>query len=113
MDKKTAIALLGGNSCRAGRLLGCSSQNIRQWPDVLPGRLVDRVIAAIVRASVNDALRSGRRRRPDRITLPSVLFAHLSDRARASPDAVVLQAYAERITHATGGNACSGALTDG
>lgn len=52
MQKKQAIDLLGGTVAKAADAIGINSQAISQWPDKLPRRLVDRVIAACVRTGV-------------------------------------------------------------
>ena len=49
MDKTKAIELLGGTVGSAAEAIGINSQAISQWPDTLPPRLVDRVIAARLR----------------------------------------------------------------
>lgn len=49
MDKAIAIRLLGGNATEAGRAIGIRSQAIVQWPQELPPRIADRVIAALAR----------------------------------------------------------------
>jgi hypothetical protein len=49
MQKLRAIELLGGNVSDAAFAVGVTSAAISQWPDVLPPRLVDRVIAALAR----------------------------------------------------------------
>jgi S1-C subfamily serine protease len=52
MQKKLAIDLLGGTVAKAAEAIGVNSQAISQWPDALPPRLADRVIAACVRQGV-------------------------------------------------------------
>jgi hypothetical protein len=76
MKKATALTLLGGNTNRVGRKVGCTGAAIRKWPDDLPDRLVDRVVAAIVRDLVI-AARNRQLRKPERITLPVELYRHL------------------------------------
>ena len=49
MEKTRAIELLGGSVGSAAKAIGINSQAISQWPDTLPPRLVDRVIAALAR----------------------------------------------------------------
>ena len=49
MEKKRAIELLGGSVGSAAKSIGINSQAISQWPDTLPPRLADRVIAALAR----------------------------------------------------------------
>lgn len=50
MQKTQAIELLGGGVTGAAEAIGINPQAISQWPDELPARLQDRVIAALVRA---------------------------------------------------------------
>ena len=49
MKKTLAIELLGGSVGSAAKSIGINSQAISQWPDTLPSRLADRVIAALAR----------------------------------------------------------------
>lgn len=49
MPKSAAIALLGGTVSEAARRIGVTQSAITQWPDVLPARLQDRVLAALAR----------------------------------------------------------------
>jgi len=49
MDKTSAIKVLGGTATSAASAIGITPQAFGQWPDVLPRRLEDRVIAAIAR----------------------------------------------------------------
>lgn len=60
MRKQQAINLLGGSVSGAAEAIGVNSQAISQWPDDLPRRLVDRVIAALVRLGkdIPDELRT-------------------------------------------------------
>ena len=51
MKKTVAIELLGGSTVKAAKLIGAITPSaISQWPEDLPPRLVDRVIAACARA---------------------------------------------------------------
>ena len=51
MKKTIAIELLGGTHSSAAKLIGSITPSaISQWPDELPPRIADRVIAACVRA---------------------------------------------------------------
>jgi S1-C subfamily serine protease len=52
MQKKHAIDLLGGTVAKAADAIGINSQAISQWPEDLPPRLADRVIAACLRTGV-------------------------------------------------------------
>lgn len=49
MKKDDAIKLLGGTVSEAARAIGIMPQAVSQWPDVLPSRTSDRVIAALAR----------------------------------------------------------------
>lgn len=49
MLKTKAIELLGGSPASAARAVGVSTQAISQWPDELPERIADRVLAALAR----------------------------------------------------------------
>jgi hypothetical protein len=49
MDKATAITLIGPSLSDAARAIGVTNQAISQWPDPLPRRIEDRVLAAQAR----------------------------------------------------------------
>jgi hypothetical protein len=51
MDKTKAIELLGdgGGSAVVARKLGISYQAVEKWPDPLPPRIADRIVAALAR----------------------------------------------------------------
>lgn len=49
MLKTKALELLGGSVASAAKAIGCSVQAIAQWPEDLPARISDRVIAALAR----------------------------------------------------------------
>lgn len=49
MYKETAIRLLGGTTTSAAQLINVSVSAVSQWPDVLPNRIEDRVLAALAR----------------------------------------------------------------
>jgi hypothetical protein len=49
MHKSKAIELLGGTIAAAAEAVGCSYQAVNQWPDELPARIADRVLAAQAR----------------------------------------------------------------
>ena len=51
MTKNDAIHLLGGSKALAATAIGISYQAVRQWPDDLPLRIQDRVMAAAARLS--------------------------------------------------------------
>lgn len=52
MLKTQAIELLGGSTAAAATAIGISYQAVDKWPEVLPGRIEDRVLAACVRAGI-------------------------------------------------------------
>jgi hypothetical protein len=52
MNKITAIELLGGTVTAAAIAIGTTSSAISQWPDDLPPRLADRVLAACMRRGI-------------------------------------------------------------
>ena len=45
MDKAKAIEMLGGTVTAAAEAIGISSSAVTQWPEELPDRIADRVIA--------------------------------------------------------------------
>lgn len=49
MHKKMAIKLLGGTITAAADAVGVSASAVSQWPDELPSRISDRVLAALAR----------------------------------------------------------------
>lgn len=49
MNKDSAIRLLGGTRKAAAAAIGISPAAIAQWPDPLPARIEDRVLAALAR----------------------------------------------------------------
>lgn len=49
MDKQHAIKVLGGSVAAAADAIGISYQAVDKWPDVLPKRIEDRVLAALYR----------------------------------------------------------------
>jgi len=49
MNKQEAIKLLGGSITSAADSIGISYQAVSKWPDILPSRIEDRVIAALSR----------------------------------------------------------------
>lgn len=54
MDKQKVIDAFDSVS-ELARILGCTPSAIFQWPDELPRRLQDRVIAAAVRKGIDPA----------------------------------------------------------
>lgn len=49
MKKTRAIELLGGTPTAAAEAIGVSHSAVSQWPDELPPRIADRVLAALAR----------------------------------------------------------------
>jgi hypothetical protein len=49
MLKAKAIELLGGTVASAAKEIGVSYQAVDKWPDELPARIADRVMAALAR----------------------------------------------------------------
>ena len=49
MLKSHAIELLGGTVTSAAEAIGVTSSAVTQWPDELPQRIADRVLAALAR----------------------------------------------------------------
>jgi hypothetical protein len=49
MLKSKAIELLGGSTTTAAAAVGISYQAVDKWPDVLPDRIADRVLAVLAR----------------------------------------------------------------
>jgi hypothetical protein len=52
MEKARAIELLGGTVTAAARAIGVTRSAVSQWPDELPPRISDRVLAALARMNV-------------------------------------------------------------
>jgi hypothetical protein len=49
MDKARAIEMLGGTQVAAAAALGITQGAVAQWPDPLPRRIADSVIALLAR----------------------------------------------------------------
>lgn len=49
MLKAHAIKLLGGSITAAAKRIGISYQAVDKWPEELPPRIADRVLAALAR----------------------------------------------------------------
>ena len=49
MLKTKAIELLGGSVASAAKAVGVSYQAVEKWPEALPDRIADRVLAAVAR----------------------------------------------------------------
>lgn len=49
MNKARAIEMLGGTPKLAAEAVGVTASAVSQWPDVLPDRIADRVLAALAR----------------------------------------------------------------
>ena len=59
MRKHEAIELLGGTVSTAADAIGVSYQAVNQWPDELPSRIEDRVLAALARRHLPELLGAG------------------------------------------------------
>lgn len=57
MRKSTAFVLLGPAVKDVAEAVGCSGSAVRQWPEHLPRRIADRVLAAWARKNMPEALR--------------------------------------------------------
>jgi hypothetical protein len=58
MLKAKAIELLGGSVTAAAQAIGISYQAVDKWPDELPARIADRVLAALARQKLPELLES-------------------------------------------------------
>lgn len=56
MLKAKAIELLGGSTASAAREIGISFQAVDKWPDELPARIADRVLAVLARKHLPPAV---------------------------------------------------------
>lgn len=56
MLKTKAIELLGGSITTASEAIGISYQAVDKWPDDLPPRIEDRVLAVLARKHLPPAL---------------------------------------------------------
>jgi hypothetical protein len=56
MRKAKAIELLGGSVASAAKEIGVSYQAVDKWPDDLPPRIADRVLAAVARKRLGPEL---------------------------------------------------------
>lgn len=52
MNKELALSFIGGSPQLAAKAVGVSRSAVAQWPDPLPPKLVDRVLAAWARKHV-------------------------------------------------------------
>lgn len=59
MLKSKAILILGGSQKAAAAAVGVSISAVSQWPDVLPDRIADRVLAALARKHLPPELIGG------------------------------------------------------
>lgn len=67
MLKTKAIELLGGSVASTADAIGVSYQAVDKWPDTLPPRISDRVMAAIARRHLSPQLlgiEAPKRRKP-------------------------------------------------
>jgi hypothetical protein len=56
MRKAKAIEILGGSIASAADEIGISYQAVEKWPDPLPPRIADRVVAAVARRHLSPKL---------------------------------------------------------
>lgn len=59
MDKAKAIELLGGSIAAAAEAIGVTYQAVDKWPDPLPARIADRVLAVLARRHLAPELIGG------------------------------------------------------
>jgi hypothetical protein len=59
MRKATAIDLLGGTVTAAAEAIGVTYQAVVKWPDPLPARIEDRVLAVMARRHLAPELIGG------------------------------------------------------
>lgn len=59
MQKTQAIELLGGTVASTASAIGISYQAVDKWPDVLPARIADRVLAAVARSRFPELICAG------------------------------------------------------
>lgn len=52
MKKHHALRLLGGTVTTAAKACGITPSAVSQWPDELPSRIADRVVAAVARQAL-------------------------------------------------------------
>jgi hypothetical protein len=57
MDKHEAIKRLGGTALEAARAVGITLQAVRKWPNQLPPRIADRVVAALARMAKKEGVK--------------------------------------------------------
>ena len=53
MTKNEALSLVENNRARLAEIVGVTPQAVCGWPDVLPQRISDRVLGAMVRNGVH------------------------------------------------------------
>jgi hypothetical protein len=68
MQKAKAIELLGGSVSTAAALIGITYQAVEKWPDPLPDRICDRVLAALARKHLPPELIGGASTEPIKAT---------------------------------------------
>lgn len=56
MQKSKAIELLGGTVAAAANAIGVTYQAVDKWPDILPDRIADRVLAVQARKHLSAEL---------------------------------------------------------
>ena len=85
MEKTLAYALLGGTLNSVARCIDISDQAVRKWPEILPPRISDRVIAAVINQLVLGSEPT------QQITVPSELRSFIQKHPRPVDMAVVQQ----------------------
>lgn len=80
MEKARAIELLGGTVATAAEVIGITYQAVDKWPDVLPQRIADRVLAALARKHLpRELIGDEARPQPAAHPAPVVSFASLPE----------------------------------
>ena len=79
MRKAKAIELLGGTTALAAEAIGVTYQAVDKWPDPLPARIEDRVLAVLARRHLPPDV-IGARRNPSLVEAP-----RLQEPCRADP----------------------------
>lgn len=64
MEKAKAVELLGGTVSSVAAAVGVTPSAVSQWPEQLPPRIEDRVLAAIARQRLAPELIGGERISP-------------------------------------------------
>jgi hypothetical protein len=78
MKKQTARELIGPDDSTMARRCGISRQAVNQWPDELPRKTADAVLAARLRLEWSEAAHVRRNRIPAKLTLTPLILDALS-----------------------------------